>query len=216
VEAVGTIAEPNLEAIAALRPDLILSNRARHEDLYDELSQIAPTVFAERVGAVWKDNFLLDAEALGLEDDAAQLLEKYETAAAEVGRSIGDPAGTAISALRFVDGTIRVYSPQSFIGTVLADIGLDQLELPVADVPTFTELSAEELTRADAEIVLYSSFGPAEDSGEEAAVAGPLWSRLGAVQADRAFAVEDDVFFTGIGLTAATLMLEDLKEKLTG
>jgi iron complex transport system substrate-binding protein len=216
VEVVGTIAEPNLEAIAALRPDLILSNRARHEDLYDELSQIAPTVFAERVGAVWKDNFLLDAEALGLEDDAAQLLEKYETAAAEVGRSIGDPAGTAISALRFVDGTIRVYSPQSFIGTVLADIGLDQLELPVADVPTFTELSAEELTRADAEIVLYSSFGPAEDSGEEAAVAGPLWSRLGAVQADRAFAVEDDVFFTGIGLTAATLMLEDLKEKLTG
>jgi iron complex transport system substrate-binding protein len=216
VEAVGTIAEPNLEAIAALRPDLILSNRARHEDLYDELSQIAPTVFAERVGAVWKDNFLLDAEALGLEDDAAQLLERYETAAAEVGRSIGDPAGTAISALRFVDGTIRVYSPQSFIGTVLADIGLDQLELPVADVPTFTELSAEELTRADAEIVLYSSFGPAEDSGEEAAVAGPLWSRLGAVQADRAFAVEDDVFFTGIGLTAATLMLEDLKEKLTG
>ena len=216
VEVVGTIAEPNLEAIAALRPDLILSNRTRHEDLYDELSQIAPTVFAERVGAVWKDNFLLDAEALGLEDDAAQLLEKYETAAAEVGRSIGDPAGTAISALRFVDGTIRVYSPQSFIGTVLADIGLDQLELPVADVPTFTELSAEELTRADAEIVLYSSFGPAEDSGEEAAVAGPLWSRLGAVQADRAFAVEDDVFFTGIGLTAATLMLEDLKEKLTG
>jgi iron complex transport system substrate-binding protein len=133
-----------------------------------------------------------------------------------VGRSIGDPAGTAISALRFVDGTIRVYSPQSFIGTVLADIGLDQLELPVADVPTFTELSAEELTQADAEIVLYSSYGPAEDSGEEAAVAGPLWSRLGAVQADRAFAVEDDVFFTGIGLTAATLMLEDLKEKLTG
>ena len=216
VEVVGTIAEPNLEAIAALRPDLILSNRTRHEDLYDELSQIAPTVFAERVGAVWKENFLLDAEALGLEDDAAQLLEKYETAAAEVGRSIGDPGGTTISALRFVDGTIRVYSPQSFIGTVLADIGLDQLELPVADVPTFTELSAEELTRADAEIVLYSSFGPAEDSGEEAAVAGPLWSRLGAVQADRAFAVEDDVFFTGIGLTAATLMLEDLKEKLTG
>ena len=214
VEVVGTIAEPNLEAIAALRPDLILSNRTRHEDLYDELSQIAPTVFAERVGAVWKDNFLLDAEALGLEDNAAQLLEKYETAAAEVGRSIGDPAGTAISALRFVDGTIRVYSPQSFIGTVLADIGLDQLELPVADVPTFTELSAEELTRADAEIVLYSSYGAADDSGEAAVVAGPLWPRMAAVAEGRAFAVEDDVFYTGIGLRAATLQLEDLRDLL--
>ena len=30
VERVGTIAEPNLEAIAALQPDLILSNRVRH------------------------------------------------------------------------------------------------------------------------------------------------------------------------------------------
>jgi iron complex transport system substrate-binding protein len=214
VEVVGTIAEPNLEAIAALRPDLILSNKTRHEQLYDELSQIAPTVFAERVGVVWKENFLLDAEALGLEDDAKQLLDEYETAAAELGEAIGDPAGTTISALRFVEGTIRVYTAQSFIGTVLADIGLDQLELPTADVLAFTELSAEELTQADAEIVLYSSYGPVQDSGEGAVVAGPLWPRLGAVQADRAFAVEDDVFFTGIGLTAATLMLEDLRDKL--
>ena len=30
VEVVGTIAEPNLEAIAALQPDLILSNKVRH------------------------------------------------------------------------------------------------------------------------------------------------------------------------------------------
>jgi iron complex transport system substrate-binding protein len=214
VEVVGTIAEPNLEAIAALRPDLILSNKTRHEQLYEELSQIAPTVFAERVGVVWKENFLLDAEALGLEDDAKQLLDEYETAAAELGEAIGDPAGTTISALRFVEGTIRVYTAQSFIGTVLADIGLDQLELPTADVLAFTELSAEELTQADAEIVLYSSYGPVQDSGEGAVVAGPLWPRLGAVQADRAFAVEDDVFFTGIGLTAATLMLEDLRDKL--
>jgi iron complex transport system substrate-binding protein len=216
VEVVGTIAEPNLEAIAALQPDLILSNKKRHEDLYDELSQIAPTVFAERVGAVWKDNFLLDAEALGLEGHAEQLLEEYEADAAELGESMADPAGTTVSALRFVEGSIRVYTAQSFIGTVLADIGLDQLELPTADVPTFAELSPEELTRADAEIVLYSSYGPVEDSGAAAAVAGPLWPRLTAVAEDRAHNVEDDVFFTGIGLTAATLMVEDLREKLAG
>src|SRR5687768_5119131 len=56
VQEVGTIGEPNLEAIAAAQPDLILSSKVRHEALYDELSQIAPTVFAETVGAVWKDN----------------------------------------------------------------------------------------------------------------------------------------------------------------
>jgi iron complex transport system substrate-binding protein len=216
VEQVGTIGEPNLEAIAALRPDLILSNQVRHADIYDQLSQIAPTVFAEKVGAAWKDNFVLAADALGLEDEGADALTEYEAAAAELGEAIGDPAGTTVSALRFVEGTIRVYTPASFIGTVLADIGLDQLELPVQDVPTFAELSAEELTLADADVVLYSSYGPSEESGETAALAGPLWPRLGAVQTGDAHAVEDDVFFTGIGLTAANLMIEDLEEQLAG
>jgi iron complex transport system substrate-binding protein len=215
VERVGTIAEPNLEAIAALQPDLILSNKVRHADLYDQLSRIAPTVFAERVGAVWKDNFGLAAEALGLEDDAASALADYERDAAARGEAIGDPSGTTVRPLRFVAGAIRAYQAQSFIGTVLADIGLDQVELPTGEVPTFAEISAEELTSADADIVLHSSYGPAEDSGAAGVLGGPLWPRLGAVQAGRAYPVEDDVFFTGIGLTAATLIVADLTEQLT-
>ncbi|HEX8767461.1 MAG TPA: ABC transporter substrate-binding protein, partial [Jatrophihabitans sp.] len=71
VKMVGTINDPNLEEIAALQPDLILSNKVRHERLYDKLSDIAPTVFAEKVGAVWKDNFALAAEALGREEEGA-------------------------------------------------------------------------------------------------------------------------------------------------
>ncbi|WP_104524704.1 ABC transporter substrate-binding protein [Blastococcus atacamensis] len=212
VEVVGTIAEPDLEAIAALEPDLILSNKVRHEDIYEQLAQIAPTVFAEKVGAVWKENLLLDAEALGLEDEARAALEDYEADAAALGEELGDPAGTTVSAMRFVEGTIRVYTAQSFIGTVLTDIGLDQLQLPTGETTTFAELSPEELTQADADIVLHSSYGPATDSGEQAVVAGPLWPRLGAVTEGRAFAVEDDVFYTGIGLRAATLQLEQLRD----
>jgi len=214
VDVVGTIAEPNLEAIAAVQPDLILSNKTRHEDIYEELSQIAPTVFADRVGAVWKDNLRLDAEALGLEDEAEDLIRAYEEDAAALGEEIGDPAGTTVSTMRFVEGAIRVYTADSFIGTVMADIGLDHLQLPTQDVATFAELSPEQVTEADAEIVLYSSYGAAADSGEDAVVAGPLWSRLGAVAHGRAHAVEDDIFYTGIGLRAATLQLEELRELL--
>ena len=64
--------------------------------------------------------------------------------------------------------------------------------------------------------MLFSSYGPVEESGEAAVVAGPLWSRLTAVAEGRAYAVPDDVFFTGIGLTAATLMVEDLAAQLAG
>lgn len=214
VEVVGTIAEPDLEAIAALEPDLILSNKVRHEDVYEQLAQIAPTVFAERVGAVWKENLLLDAEALGLEEEAQAAIGEYEADAAALGEELGAAAGTTVSTMRFVEGAIRVYTAQSFIGTVMADIGLQHLQLPTGEVPTFAELSPEQLTEADADIVLYSSYGPAQDSGEQAVVAGPLWPRLTAVAEDRAHAVEDDVFYTGIGLRAATLQLEQLRDLL--
>ena len=214
VDVVGTIAEPNLEAIAALEPDLILSNAVRHADIYDQLAAIAPTVFAADVGDTWKENLLLDAEALGLEEEAEAAVAEYEQRAAELGESLGNASRTTVSALRFVGGTLRVYSPESFIGTVLADIGVAQLELPTTDVPTFAELSPEELTRADADVILYSSYGSAADSGEQAVVAGPLWPRLGAVEAGQARAVADDVFYTGIGLTAANQQLDALEELL--
>jgi len=170
-------------------------------------------VFAERVGAVWKQNFLLDAEALGLEQRAEEALAGYERDAAALGERLGDPAPT-VSPLRFVAGTVRAYTPESFIGTVLADIGLAQPDLPAGQVPTFAELSPEQLTLADADVVLYSSYGDPDESGEEAALGGPLWPRLGAVESGQAHAVEDDVFFTGIGLTAADLILAELEALL--
>ncbi|SFF79077.1 ABC transporter substrate-binding protein [Blastococcus tunisiensis] len=213
IEVVGTIQEPNLEEIAALEPDLILSNSVRHEDIYEQLAQIAPTVFAADLGDTWKENFLLDAEALGEEEQARELLDEYEQRAAELGEAIGDPEATTISPLRFSGGVIRAYQPDSFIGTVLADIGLDQVELD-AGRSTFAELSPEQLTTADADILLYSSYGSADESGEAAVVAGPLWPRLTAVAEGRAYAVEDDVFYTGIGLRAATLQLDSLQELL--
>src|SRR5687768_15188777 len=57
IENVGTIEEPNLEKIATLEPDLILSSKLRHEQIYDQLSKIAPTVFTETTGVTWKENF---------------------------------------------------------------------------------------------------------------------------------------------------------------
>jgi iron complex transport system substrate-binding protein len=213
VEVVGTITEPNLEAIAGLEPDLILSSKMRHEELYDQLSQIAPTVFAERVGVTWKDNLRLDAEALGLEEEAETALEEFEADAAALGTELGD-AAPSVSAVRFMRGAVRVYTTQSFIGTVLADIGLQQVEVPSTDNPTFAELSEEEITRADADVVLYSSYGAEGESQAAAVLAGPLWPRLGAVAEGNAHQVEDDIFYTGVGLRAATLQLEQLRELL--
>lgn len=123
IEPVGTVGQPNLEAIAALQPDLILSNKVRHEEIYDKLSGIAPTVFAESVGEPWKQNFRLAGEALGKSDQAERILADYRRKAEQVGRRFGDPARVEVSMVRFMSDGVRLYGEGSFIGTILADAG---------------------------------------------------------------------------------------------
>lgn len=156
----------------------------------------------------------LAAEALGRQDEAEAAIRGYEQKATALGKALGEPAATTLSPLRFVEGTIRAYSPKSFIGTVLGDIGLSQPKLPPGEYEAFTEISAEQVPIADADIVLYASYGQSDESGEQAVLAGPLWSRLRAVQSGRAYGVDGDIYYSGIGLTAASLIVEDLEGKL--
>ncbi|GGM40521.1 ABC transporter periplasmic component [Longimycelium tulufanense] len=212
---VGTIPQPNLDLIAEVRPDLILSSKVRHEQLYDKLSAIAPTVFAETVGKTWKENLLLDAEALGKKAEAEKLLADYRAKTEELGTSLGDPAATKVSAVRFVAGsqTIRAYTPNSFLGTVLTDIGLGRPDSQQGE-KTFNSVSRENIGELDGDVLVYSSFGSPDISGEKAVTEGEQWKMLEAVREGDAHRVNDDYFYTGIGLTAANKILEDLNEIL--
>jgi len=211
IENVGTIAEPALEEIAALEPDLILSNSVRHADIYDQLSAIAPTVFAEAIGETWEDNLRLAGEALGRTDEAEQLLTEYEARAAEVGALYGDPAATEVSMVRFLDGSaVRLYGEGSFIGDVLGDVGFARPEVQ-RTTETFVEVSPEQIGQADGDLVFSASYG---DEGRTAAgqiTSGGLWQGLSAVQQGRAFEVSDDRWFLAIGPLGAGLVLDDLE-----
>ena len=211
IENVGTIAEPALEEIAALDPDLILSNSVRHAEIYEQLSAIAPTVFAEAIGETWEDNLRLAGEALGRSDDAEQLLADYEERAAEVGALYGDPAATEVSMVRFLDGSaVRLYGEGSFIGDVLRDVGFARPEIQ-RTAETFVEVSPEQIDQADGDLVFHASYG---DEGRTAAgqiTTGGLWQGLSAVQQGRAFEVSDDRWFLAIGPLGAGLVLDDLE-----
>jgi iron complex transport system substrate-binding protein len=213
VKQVGTIAEPNLEAIAALKPDLILSSKMRHEELYDELSAIAPTVFAERTGYVWKQNLALFAEALGRADEATALLGAYEQRAAALGKSLGEPADVAVSVVRFMPGQNRLYGKQSFIGTVLEDIGVGRPQAQQAE-ETFVEISPEQISKADGDVVYVTTYGPDSGTAVAKVTGGPLWQRLGAVRSGDVHTVSDDLWMLGIGVTAANKVLDDLERTL--
>ncbi len=138
IEVVGTVPEPNLEAIAALEPDLILGTESRHSDLYDQLASVAPTVFMATQTDPWQENVLLVGRALGREADAQALLDAYDARCAQL-QEDHDVSGTA-QLLRPRDGIVSAYGPRSFAGSTLrvrrvhdagAGVGRGHLRRPV-------------------------------------------------------------------------------------
>ncbi|WP_306368944.1 iron-siderophore ABC transporter substrate-binding protein [Nocardiopsis sp. CC223A] len=205
----------DLEQIKNLEPDLILGTTLRIDDdaLKQRLQEIAPTVLAPRPGLIWKENFLLNAAALGEEERAQELLDAYEERADEIGGSVvaanGGQAPT-VTMLRFMAGRIRLYGNESFIGTVLADAGLPRPEAEDID-ELAVEISAEEITLAEGEWVLWGTYGDPDATEQAAVVDGPLWDRVPAV-ADGGVVreIDDEVWYLGLGVTGADLVLDDL------
>ncbi|PTA42413.1 ABC transporter substrate-binding protein [Micromonospora sp. RP3T] len=214
---VGVLTEPDLEAINALKPDLILGSKFRQEKFYDELSAIAPTVFTEKVGVTWKENFLLDGRALGKEQEAKDLLATYEKRAKDVGAKLGDPGARKVSIVRFIPGNIRVYGPDSFSGIVVGDTGLGRPErqrLDGKEDKRFDLVSAERVNEVDGDVVFVTAYGEKAAAEQAKVTAGSLWQGLSAVKAGRAHVVSDETWMTGIGVTAANKILDDLEKHL--
>lgn len=214
---VGTLQEPNLEAIAKLDPDLILGSAFRQKEFYDKLAAIAPTVFTELVGTPWKENFLLDGRALGKEQQAKDLLAKYEARAKEVGTTLGDPSQTEVSIVRFLPTEIRLYGPTSFVGIVIADVGLGRPKLQQlvgAKDRRFTAISPERIGEADGDVIFVTAYGSEAAKSQAQVAGGALWRGLGAVKNGKAYEVPDETWMTGIGITAANEVLDDLEQHL--
>ena len=210
IELVGTIEQPSVEAIAELRPDLILSSKVRHEAIYDQLSRVAPTVFSEEVGVTWKENFALHARALGRVPEATRLQAEYDSKAAELKAALGaDRAKRTVSVVRSVGDEVRIYLEANFLGTILQDAGLPRPGAQAKDEFSATA-TPERIADLDGDLMILSRFGD-DHRLLERLQANRLWSRLGVVRADRVFEVSDDLWFLGIGNVAARKVLDELR-----
>ncbi|MGB3168655.1 MAG: iron-siderophore ABC transporter substrate-binding protein [Rhodococcus sp. (in: high G+C Gram-positive bacteria)] len=114
--------EISMESVAALAPDLILWTRSSNEqDIYDELSEIAPTVAAPEgtdiaYGTSWDGQTELVAQALGKVDEGRRLIDETDAAfdaAVQANPQFADKTvavGTVYSGQlgAYVDGDVRV------------------------------------------------------------------------------------------------------------
>lgn len=213
--AVGTRSTPDLDAIRAANPDLILGSEALTPESYPALSELAPTVFTGPPGAGWQDTLRTVGAATGRSEAADRMIEDFNGAADQTGVRI-DATHFQASVVQLTEDTVRVFGADDFPGSVLAAVGVDRpaaqrfTDKPYQEIGT-TELGDADFSPADGDIV-YLSFDSAAAKDRAAAVLdSPAWRKLSAARDHRVFAVNDEVWQSGEGIVAARGVLDDLK-----
>lgn len=113
----------NLEALAAAAPDLIVMQSEGAEELYEQVSQIAPTVAVEYTPSSWKDTLTQIGGFLGREDAAADLVAAYDERAAKAAATAPQDTGTLSIVRVRTDGVRYMTQEGSFPWSVALDLG---------------------------------------------------------------------------------------------
>lgn len=190
VQGIGTFGEPDLEAITALRPDVILAYSAGGktfpEGVIGTLERIAPTIaFGEDVpieqymGAV--------ATITGLGDEVARQRSVYLEELAALRAAVPRAAELTVVVAGAADAEIYVFIPGNSTASVAIPLALGARPAAVAQREStdgsYVMFSAERLAEdLRADVILYDSFG-------EPITRNPLWERLPAVRAGQAHLV---------------------------
>ncbi|MFW3112674.1 FeIII-dicitrate transporter lipoprotein [Mycobacterium haemophilum DSM 44634] len=217
---VGTRRAPDLGAIAAAQPDLILGSAGLTPKLYPQLTAIAPTVFTAAPGAAWEDNLRGVGAATARSDAVDALITGFSQRATQIGAT-HDATHYQASIVQLTTNTMRVYGSNNFPASVLAAVGVDR---PAAQ--RFTDKAYIEIGTTDADLakadfagfsmadadIVYVSCASAAAAERAATVldSGP-WRKLSANHDNRVFIVNNEVWQTGEGVVAARGIVDDLR-----
>ena len=109
---VGAAGRPNVEHVAALKPDLILVDDTAVPDraVIDRLRRRAPIVYVSRAGQDWRTAFTIEADALNRQKEGAHVLHEFDARVAQVREALGAHVGARVSVVHW-DGTGRPSVP---------------------------------------------------------------------------------------------------------
>lgn len=175
----------DLEQVAALRPDLVVAVSANiDQPTFDRLSQLAPVVARPpgtvNFGVPLADSTLLIGRALGLEGEAAALVEQTEQRYAQAAADHPEFAGRTAALVRPVEGGWSAWQAADGRVQIMQSLGFTLPDaLAAADEGTFSvTLSQERLDLLDADVLVVivpEGFG-------DAVAADPVLQQLPVVQ----------------------------------
>lgn len=178
--------EPDLDLLASLQPDLILAvSSGIEQDVYDLLSQIAPTVARPADTEPYQVDRArateLIATAMGQPERGRELNDDVDEALADVRDQHPEFAGaTATAVLPFGDN-YAAFTPGDARGQFLASLGFelpDAIAELVDDESFYVELSPEQVDRLDGDVLL----GLVDADGADVTEGNALFDQLDVVR----------------------------------
>lgn len=168
-------AEFDLEQITAAKPDLIVG-MAYVEEVYDKLSQIAPTIVLG-----WDtppdEGLRMVGSALGRDAEAETQIASIETMLADARAQLGPLAGKTVRVGFQYGDTFYVWGPDALGAQTLAKLGLTFLG---GDDPVLAASSLERVNElGDADLLISMNSDPASIAVQEAS---PLFQSLPVVK----------------------------------
>ncbi|ANB59714.1 ABC transporter substrate-binding protein [Anoxybacteroides amylolyticum] len=215
VKEIGTESEPSLEAIASLKPDLIIGNKLRQEKIYEQLNAIAPTVFSETLKGNWKENFMLYAKAVNKEEKGKEIMSAYDQRIEALKAKLGDKLQMKVSIVRFMAGDVRIYHKDSFSGVILDQLGFARPESQ--NINDFAEkgVTKERIPAMDGDILFYFTYEEGDGAAtkvEDEWINDPLFKNLNVAKQGKVYKVSDAIWNTAGGVLAANYMLDDIEK----
>lgn len=207
----GIETQPDLEAIIALKPDLIIASKARHEKIYTQLTEIAPTVMVSEV-YVWKDTLDISGKALNKEKEAKDFLKTWDEKTTYFKEKAADKIKEKkVSIVDFrADHARIVYN--GFAALVLMDMGIERPDSQKGTEWGAMLQSEEAIPQMEGDIIFDQTNLTEQENivFRDKWVSNPLWSNLTAVKNNEVYPVNPIYWNAGGGPQSAMLMLEQV------
>lgn len=205
-QSVGSRAQPSLEAISALRPDLIVADSSRHRGIYAALRQIAPVLLLKSRNETYAENLQSAAiigKVVGQDPLMQQRLAQHRQRMADFAGQL--PAGASVVFGTSREQQFNLHSRDTYTGSVLSALGLS-VPAAIAGAPMAT-IGLEQLLAINPQWLFVAHYRT--ESIVRKWQRDPLWQMLQAQQKQQVAAVDSNSWARMRGMFAAERIAAD-------
>ena len=203
----------DIEQVMNLNPDLIIISTVQ-EKMYDQLSEIAPTVMIQLEALNWKDDVKSFAKVFNKEDVAEKWLKAYEEKAKEAGDKIKAEYGENTTYLSFLasGGQFFIFDGAGFGSVLYEDMGLSKPKgMPEQSNISLPVVTYEGLAAIDTDYI----FLITTDEDYTQLESNAIWNSLPAVKEGKVVKLGASPYFNqGYSSIGRDLLLDEIGEML--